>query len=68
MSFRYEYKCDQCGEVYELDWRPEVKYGENYKQMCGHIDLSIGRQIMCRGTLKRVYSTFSFRMKGEMGR
>ena len=61
----YDYQCDQCGEVYELTWRPEVKYGKGYKQVCGRtLRATMGRKGMCRGTLKRVWSTFSFVIKG----
>jgi predicted nucleic acid-binding Zn ribbon protein len=65
----YVYECDECGWEYELTWRPEHKYGPNYKQLCGRsYHASLAGMQQCGGTLKRVYSTFNFRVKGEMGR
>ena len=61
VAMKYDYKCEQCGRIYELDWRPEHEYGPEYKHMCGH---RIGVDYLCNGTLKRVWSTFSFVIKG----
>ena len=64
VAMKYDYKCEQCGRIYELDWRPEHEYGPEYKHMCGRLVRSTLGLGMCPGTIKRVWSTFSFVIKG----